>query len=107
MDDRHLNVVCVTEIKGMGKDTTDLPGNRFALSAGVAESERGYQGVGVLLSSWLVNAVMVYKAYKPKTALGSLQAVDNKSILVSGELSEMSASLGEASFGENVREVWG
>ena len=51
MDDRPLNVVCVTEIKGMGKDTTDLPGNRFALSAGVAESERGYQGVGVLLSS--------------------------------------------------------
>ena len=66
IDDRDLDVTCVTETKRKGNDMTDLPGSRVAFWAGVLESEQGCQGVGVLLSSRLVSAVVEYKAINPR-----------------------------------------
>ena len=62
MDDRDLDVACVTETKRKGNDTTDLPGSRVS----VPESERGCQGVGVLLSFRLVSAAVEYYAIDPR-----------------------------------------
>ena len=55
MDDRDLEVVCVSETKRKGHGTTDLPGRQIAFGASVPESERGHHGVGVILSSRLVS----------------------------------------------------
>ena len=49
MDDRDLDVNCVTETKRKGNDTTDLLGSRVAFWASVSESEPSCQGVGRLL----------------------------------------------------------
>ena len=48
MDDRDwVDVVCVNETEWKHKDTTDLPDSRVAFWAGLPESERACQGVGI------------------------------------------------------------
>ena len=115
MDDRDLDVVCETETKRKGNNTTDLPGSRVAFWASVPESERSCQGVGVLLSFRLVSAVrllwirfklgitrvFLLAAYAPvsSTLLGELEEFwesvrnildsvrRNKKIIICGDLS--------------------
>ena len=66
MEGRNLDVIHVTVMNRKGNDTTDLMGSWVAFSATVPAGERRCKGVGVLLSSRLVNAAVEYKAIKPR-----------------------------------------
>ena len=57
LDGRDFDVICVTENKWKGNDTTDLPVSWVDLWAGVPESKWGCHDAGVLLSFRLVSAV--------------------------------------------------
>ena len=106
MDDRDLDVVCVTETKRKGNNTTDLPGSWVVFWAGVPESERGCQGVGVLLSSRLVSATVEYKAIHPGLLWIRFKLGITRIFLLAAYAPVSSAPLGELEeFWESVRDV--
>ena len=62
MDDKVLEVVCVTDTKLKGNDMIDLPGNRIAPWHGVPESERGFIWEPTEGKSMIDLFIMVFEA---------------------------------------------
>ncbi|CAK1580622.1 unnamed protein product, partial [Parnassius mnemosyne] len=106
MKERELDVVCMSETKRKGSGTEELPGGALALWSGVPESENACQGVGVLLSSRLVDVMTEYKVVNSRLLWVRFKLGLTKLFLLAVYAPVASSSRAELEeFWENVREV--
>ncbi|CAG4984630.1 unnamed protein product [Parnassius apollo] len=96
----------MSETKRKGSGTEELPGGTLAIWSGVPESENACQGVGVLLSSRLVDLMTEYKVVNSRLLWVRFKMGLTKLFLLAVYAPVASSSRAELEeFWENVREV--